>query len=93
MVKKLAAELPKLDVHLRESEVPLEHVVWQYHLTIYTYKVPVEFSKRIFELFMWGMQTEDNDCLIRLLFTMLAHTEERMLQMDEIVLFQYIKEG
>mmetsp|Transcript_5410 Transcript_5410/g.3810 ORF Transcript_5410/g.3810 Transcript_5410/m.3810 type:complete len:93 (+) Transcript_5410:1607-1885(+) len=92
-MKKLKLELPKLYAYFDEEDVPFQHIIWQYHLTIYTYKVPVEYSKRILELFVWGMQTDDKDCLLRLLFTMLGHTEQRMLEMDFCTLFSYIKEG
>ena len=57
-------------------------------MSIYTVKVPLEISKRIFEY--WLYRNDGEECLFDLLEILLIRTRAKMLKMDEDELYRYL---
>ena len=60
-------------------------------MSVFTAIAPIEISKHIMDLFCYEQSAEE--CLIRVLFKMLAHVEPRCLLMGEEECFGYLKTG
>ena len=60
-------------------------------MSIFTVVAPINISKYVMDLFIFERSGEEG--LLRILFRMLKHVEERCLEMEEDPLFLYIKSG
>ena len=59
-------------------------------MSIFTVKIPLDLSKRVFEFFLYKQNGEQ--CLFDLLESILSRTQAKMLTMEEHELFMYLME-
>ena len=76
----LLKQCPRLHEKLDDDDMLMPFcilIVQAYIMCIFTFSVPVEISKKVFELVI--LEKTGEKTMLRVIFTMLKHTEERAL--------------
>ena len=66
-------------------------IVQAFVMCIFTFSVPIEISKRVFELVI--LERNEEACLLRIIFKMLKHTEKRAVDIKGSGLYKYYSEA
>ena len=64
-----------------------------YLMCIFTFAVPIEISKRIFDLVILENEKPGEEVMLRILFKCIKHTEERLLKLEGRAVFKYYSEA
>ena len=83
----IQAELPDVFEHMEKESVAVHGCFAQYFLTVFTASAPLEFSKRIMDVFLVNGEPVIFDVLIRTI----ANCQEMALKLKCEKLFQFFK--
>jgi hypothetical protein len=62
-------------------------------MCIFTFSVPIEISKRVFELVIFEKDIPGEEIMLRILFRCIKHTEATVLQLQGKAVYKYYSEA
>lgn len=86
---RLSKDDPALIVHLKEQDLSLGAAFSPVFITLFIYQVPIPIATRIFECFI----LDGEIALIRVLLRMLYCKRDRILELKECELLNYLRSG
>jgi hypothetical protein len=85
--QKLYKEDPVLLDHLEEQDLSMAAAFSPVFITLFIYQIPLEIATRIFEFFI----LDGEMALLKVLFKMLDHKRDKMLELTESELQNYLR--